>query len=242
MREFFYEFPYGIWIPGNDKKTIEKIKNYIQIVIEPNGYHILYFNGKRVRTPTDSGSHPCYNCGHCIDNGISACGNKICVRDRKNRKLCNNYSWRGRGKTWVHNIDRDVIFQKNKKGINYNWAICHSCNLTLEWLVDYPQEQHIKEFYKFNTPLTVDNSSFSKLSRIIQRGTSRGAIGELRHCVLQRDNYKCRDCGATKDEIRLEIDHIVPWIKGGKTILENLQTLCHKCNRSKHTRIWVGGQ
>ena len=59
---------------------------------------------------------------------------------------------------------------------------------------------------------------------------------------LIKEGYKCRECGATKEEIRLEIDHIIPWSKGGKTELENLQTLCRNCNHSKHTRIWVGGQ
>jgi 5-methylcytosine-specific restriction endonuclease McrA len=29
------------------------------------------------------------------------------------------------------------------------------------------------------------------------------------------------------------VDHIVPWSKGGETILENLRTLCSKCNLGK---------
>lgn len=31
----------------------------------------------------------------------------------------------------------------------------------------------------------------------------------------------------------MEGDHIVPWSKGGKTVSENLQMLCRRCNAVK---------
>lgn len=65
---------------------------------------------------------------------------------------------------------------------------------------------------------------------------------KLRHEVFQRDNYRCRECGATNKETTLEIDHIVPVSKGGTNNIKNLQTLCKTCNRAKHTRTWVGGK
>ena len=58
----------------------------------------------------------------------------------------------------------------------------------------------------------------------------------LRFEVLYRDQFTCRFCGAspTKDpSVTLHIDHIVPWSKGGETSLDNLQTLCSKCNLGK---------
>lgn len=64
----------------------------------------------------------------------------------------------------------------------------------------------------------------------------------LRHEVFKRDNYRCRECGATNNDTTLEIDHIVPVAKGGSNNLSNLQTLCKACNRAKHTRTWVGGR
>ena len=65
---------------------------------------------------------------------------------------------------------------------------------------------------------------------------------KLRHEVFQRDGYRCRECGASKDETSLEIDHIVPVARGGTNDIDNLQTLCRECNRMKHTDEWVGGQ
>ena len=49
--------------------------------------------------------------------------------------------------------------------------------------------------------------------------------------VLARDNYTCQYCGRTED---FSIDHIIPVIKGGETTLDNLQTLCNRCNGLKH--------
>lgn len=56
----------------------------------------------------------------------------------------------------------------------------------------------------------------------------------LRYRVLQRDGFRCVMCGATAATgATLEVDHIVPRSKGGKHVLENLQTLCDRCNRGK---------
>ncbi|MGN0489818.1 MAG: homing endonuclease associated repeat-containing protein [Ruminococcus sp.] len=68
------------------------------------------------------------------------------------------------------------------------------------------------------------------------RKTSRDINLRLRFRVMQRDNFKCCACGASpaKDPaIELHIDHIIPWSKGGETVIENLQTLCSKCNLGK---------
>ena len=65
---------------------------------------------------------------------------------------------------------------------------------------------------------------------------------KLRHEVFKRDGYRCRECGASKDETSLEIDHIVPVARGGTNDIGNLQTLCRECNRMKHTDTWVGGE
>ena len=59
----------------------------------------------------------------------------------------------------------------------------------------------------------------------------------LRYDILKRDGYKCKICGrSTKDGVKLHVDHIIPIAKGGKTVPENLQTLCQDCNLGKGTK------
>ena len=52
--------------------------------------------------------------------------------------------------------------------------------------------------------------------------------------ILERDNFRCQYCGKTpKDDIRLEVDHIIPLCEGGDDVDSNLITACFDCNRSK---------
>jgi hypothetical protein len=65
---------------------------------------------------------------------------------------------------------------------------------------------------------------------------AREITWRLRATVLIRDNCLCRMCGASpaKDPaVTLHVDHIVPWSRGGETVLANLQTLCAVCNIGK---------
>lgn len=56
----------------------------------------------------------------------------------------------------------------------------------------------------------------------------------IRYQILERSNGKCALCGRSpKDGIKLQVDHIIPFSKGGKTELGNLQTLCQACNLGK---------
>lgn len=52
----------------------------------------------------------------------------------------------------------------------------------------------------------------------------------LRDRVYERDNYKCVVCGTSEN---LTVDHRIPYSKGGKTELSNLQTMCECCNQKK---------
>lgn len=46
----------------------------------------------------------------------------------------------------------------------------------------------------------------------------------------------CPICQNHFDYKEMEGDHILPWSKGGKTNLENLQMLCKNCNRTKSSK------
>lgn len=57
---------------------------------------------------------------------------------------------------------------------------------------------------------------------------------KLREAVFERDGYSCKKCGSQR---LLQADHIFPESKGGETTMENLQTLCQKCNLKKGSKI-----
>lgn len=62
----------------------------------------------------------------------------------------------------------------------------------------------------------------------------------LRYRILKRDNFKCVLCGrspANNLGLELHVDHIMPFLKGGKTIERNLRTTCSDCNIGKGTKI-----
>jgi hypothetical protein len=66
--------------------------------------------------------------------------------------------------------------------------------------------------------------------------SSRSPDLRMRWCVLTRDSFRCRSCGrspAIEHGVVLHVDHIIPWSKGGHTRVENLQTLCDRCNLGK---------
>ncbi len=73
-----------------------------------------------------------------------------------------------------------------------------------------------------------------------KRNTSRDPSLRLRFRVMQRDNFSCKQCGASPAKypaVELHLDHIKPWSKGGETTYENLQTLCSKCNYGKSNLV-----
>lgn len=112
---------------------------------------------------------------------------------------------------------------------------------------------------RLNEPLTVDQRS--ELVRICEqkiadyidkrgkriwqhRELDRAVPGSLRYEVLKRAGSRCENCGISNKLRSLEADHILPRNKGGKTILDNLQALCWKCNSEKRDtdstdlRVW----
>jgi len=69
-----------------------------------------------------------------------------------------------------------------------------------------------------------------------KRKTPRTPGLRLRFQVFIRDNSTCKVCGRGPQShpgLPLQTDHIIPYTKGGETVLENLQLLCQDCNAGK---------
>lgn len=77
--------------------------------------------------------------------------------------------------------------------------------------------------------------TFNNYNRVDQR---KSLTKELKEMIKKRDNYTCQMCGKyMPDEVGLHIDHIIPISMGGKSVPENLQVLCSKCNGKKGKNI-----
>ena len=60
----------------------------------------------------------------------------------------------------------------------------------------------------------------------------------LREKVLARDGHRCVCCGSMRT---LHAHHVKLWSRGGKTVIENLVTLCNGCHGLVHDDfLWVG--
>lgn len=81
----------------------------------------------------------------------------------------------------------------------------------------------------------------AKINKTGHTKVQRNAMtNDLREAIKKRDNYTCCICGNSvfnEPNLLLEVDHIIPISKGGKTEACNLQTLCWRCNRAKSNSI-----
>ena len=100
---------------------------------------------------------------------------------------------------------------------------------------------------RYETQYQLKNESIDEIfARIEDRKISERSIdyqralmtSGKRYDILRRDHYRCQICGRRQsDGAKLEVDHIIPVSKGGKTVDENLQTLCHECNQGKKAKM-----
>jgi hypothetical protein len=81
-------------------------------------------------------------------------------------------------------------------------------------------------------------------SKLYERQKTKAVLNraiplKLRYAVLKRDEKRCVKCGANPESdksTKLQVDHITPVSKGGRSEMGNLQTLCFACNQGKKDR------
>ena len=95
-----------------------------------------------------------------------------------------------------------------------------------------PEEMHerIEFLAKYNFTITKHQYNCENQRSLMTK--------ELRNKIIERDKHICQKCGKVCKYSEIEIDHIQPVSKGGKTIESNLQVLCVRCNRSKSNK-WL---
>lgn len=89
---------------------------------------------------------------------------------------------------------------------------------------------HICPVFFVNEPFT-ETTELRKIKRKFSRSMF------LR--IVRRDNQTCQICGKNLREEEIEIDHIIPYSKGGPTEESNLRVLCKDCNRKKKASLEI---
>jgi len=92
-------------------------------------------------------------------------------------------------------------------------------------VVNQANRQNADKLAKRRTKKSAKTQAQSQ-QQISKNKRSRYIPASVRVSVLNRDKYKCVFCGKSAKQVELEVDHIIPFAKGGSNDLSNLQTLC----------------
>ena len=142
----------------------------------------------------------------------------------------------------------DFIMENDEDGFysRLGFAIIDESVLTVEYKFSYTSAGGMAQRF-FTVPMTEE--TIAELIKVLESKNNESAFKKeqrtlmtqkLRDFIKRRDNYTCRNCGNStyiEPNLLLEIDHIIPVSKGGRTVEDNLQTLCWKCNRAKSNKI-----
>ena len=158
------------------------------------------------------------------------------------------------GKDSIEEMDVKMFFDKLKSIIDNKKAIfrAYSRYTILDGKVvasyEKPVDKEVKAQIRtvWGTGNRIDDYEFVKLNIDLNFNPTEWGIYVLdklrdftesqRKQIFARDDHKCVDCGS---EEKLEADHKLPWSKGGKTTIDNGQTLCEYHNRSKSDKVDV---
>ncbi len=89
-------------------------------------------------------------------------------------------------------------------------------------------------------PGEADYETDDEMEAAFARFNERMRFGnmDVKYRTLQRDGYRCRDCGASVTGLTSHVDHLVPVKRFASFALastdDNLQTLCLDCHWEKH--------
>lgn len=137
-----------------------------------------------------------------------------------------------------------MLFPKIRKGVtdSQDWGILYN---------KYHNGKYNTNELEETMKRLIDDDDVTKKSGIIQYVlTDRTSFDEKYLSIRtftpsqklrawEKQNHKCPLCQKNGIDVEYTIeemqgDHIVPWSKGGRTIDENLQMLCTKCNAQKN--------
>lgn len=104
----------------------------------------------------------------------------------------------------------------------------------VEKLSKFEKEASCKEFGHL-CPAYFVSEPFTETTK--GRNRSRNISNSTIIRVARRDNNTCQVCGKILLDREIEIDHIIPYSRGGTSDENNLRVTCLECNRKKGKKI-----
>lgn len=93
---------------------------------------------------------------------------------------------------------------------------------------DWKERMLVTQQFKFPVP---------EIIRLVTyKGYNDVGIKFSRQNVFDRDNHTCQYCGTRKSSKELNLDHVIPSSRGGKTSWKNIVLSCIECNSKKANR------
>lgn len=130
--------------------------------------------------------------------------------------------------------NHDIPLDENRK----RWFLKSISDDDESYCVDklskFEQEASCKEFGHL-CPAYFVSESFTETST--GRNRSRNISHSTIIRVARRDNNTCQICGKILLDREIEIDHIIPYSRGGTSNENNLRVTCLDCNRKKGNKI-----
>lgn len=151
----------------------------------------------------------------------------------------------GNGGQYKRNKVLEAIESLLKRHEGINFAIIRDGLLKINpeerknWMPTNNREQNVeylKYLHNLGQEMIPENNSTEPDEEVYKTINSRNPTQKQKDFVLRRDKKTCQKCLKSKDiilDLKIDIDHIIPYDKGGETHIDNLQVLCTDCNKSK---------
>ena len=136
---------------------------------------------------------------------------------------------------WVKTtFNTDKYYRKEMLGVNWGELYNKYHN---NFYDSKELEKKVKELME-NEEVTDKKGIYEYLlsgedERLAKKLSKRTFSNTDKRIAYERQNGICPKCGEHHTFEEMDGDHIIPWWRGGKTTLDNLQMLCNKCNKGK---------
>lgn len=131
-----------------------------------------------------------------------------------------------------------IGFERERTGVEDHAELIEQNNPWAKDLFDYIEAFKAggvrKNIERRNEVYT--NKLFREIINLETKDNKRFFDANQKTVIWRRDNGICKKCGCKVEFKDMHADHVNSHSKGGKTTIENGQTLCAKCNLSKGSK------